>query len=66
LNESLKAGLKLEMGQTAETGGYPQRDLSASTEYKFSSGKSLRMRVLKSLTPGITSQGFSASLTTEM
>ena len=66
MNEDLKAGLNLEMGQAAETGGYQQRDLSASTEYKYSPNKTVRMRILKSITPGISSWGLSASLATEL
>jgi hypothetical protein len=66
LNEELKAGLNLELGQAAEVGGYQQRDLSASTEYKYAPNKTVRMQLLKSITPSISSWGLSASLATEI
>lgn len=64
--ESLNADLKLEMGQAAESGGFQQRDLSAGMEFKFSTNQSIRVQVLKSITPGISSWGAGASLSTAL
>jgi len=64
--ESLHADLNLDMGQATETGGSQQRDLSAAMEFKFSPTQSIRMQVLKSIAPGISSWGASAYLSTAL
>jgi hypothetical protein len=66
VNEDLKTGVNLEMGQAAQAGGYQQRDLSALAEYKYVPGKTVRLQILKSITPGISSWSVSASLGTEL
>ena len=64
--ENLNADLNLDLGQATETGGSQQRDLSAGMEFKFSTNQSIRVQVLKSVTPGISSWGASASLSTAL
>lgn len=64
--ENLHAELNLDMGQATETGGSQQRDLSAGMEFKFSTNQSIRMLVLKSITPGISSWGAGAYLSTAL
>lgn len=64
--ESTHADLNLDIGQSTETGGTEQRDLSAGVEFKVSSNQSIRMQVLKSITPGISSWGASAYLSSAL
>lgn len=66
LDERLNAELNLELGQASQIGGAQQRDLSAGMKYKFSTDKSLRMQVLKSITPGLNIWGVGAYLLTAM
>jgi hypothetical protein len=66
ISENLRTGLMLEMGQAAELGGYQQRDLSVISEYSFSTGRSARMQILKSVTHGISSWGLNAYLWTAL
>lgn len=66
VNEDLKVGMNLEMGQAAQVGGYQQRDLSGVTEYKFSRNQTVRLVLLKSITPGISSWTGSVAIATEL
>jgi hypothetical protein len=63
-SEYLNADLRLDMGQASEAGGYQQRDLSTSMEYKFSTSQAIHIKILKSVTPGISLWGASASIST--
>jgi hypothetical protein len=64
--ESLHAELNMELGQATEAGGPQQRDLSAGMEFKFATNQSIRMLVLKSFTPGISSWGAGAYLSSAL
>lgn len=64
--ESLQTELNLDLGQATETGGSQQRDLSAGMEFKFSANQSIHVQVLKSIAPGISNWGTSASLSSAM
>ncbi len=64
--ESTHADLNLDIGQATETGGTEQRDLSAAVEFKASANQSIRMQVLKSIAPGISSWGASAYLSSAL
>ena len=64
--ESTHADLNLDIGQATETGGTEQRDLSAAVEFKVTTNQSIRMQVLKSITPGISSWGASAYLSSAL
>ncbi len=61
-SEQLETTAKLDMGQAAETGGYQQRDLSLSMEYRLLKNSSLRFQVMKSFIADLKIMGAYASL----